>query len=361
MSDNGGLHVLEGGQTPTHNTPFRAGKGFLYEGGIRVPLIVRWPGKVKADSSSDVPVISTDMTPTLLAAVGLTEKAEFDGISLLELLTQNKIPAARPLYWHQPHYMNQGSRPCGAIREGNWKLIEHYENGQLELFNLEKDIGETTDVSAKEPNRVADLRGKLEKWRREVGAQANTPNPQFNYTLWKQLYVETDVSNLKAASKGVDTSKQLEPWRKVMNAASNKNAQPGLGVIFLSAKDAVLHGEKLRHEPEPHKDTIGYWANMNDWAEWKVRVPKAGAYDVELLQGAGKGSGGAEVEITIAGQTLKHTVKETGHFQRFVPITVDTVRLDKGVHTLTIRAKTKPGFGVMDLRQVVLRGVSGMP
>ena len=357
MSDNGGLHVLEGAQTPTHNTLFRAGKGFLYEGGIRVPLIVRWPGKVKPGSTSDVPVISTDLTPTLLAAVGVTKKEEFDGISLLELFTENKTPAARPLYWHQPHYMNQGSRPCGAMREGNWKLIEHYENGQLELFNLEKDIGETTDISAKEPNRVAEMRGKLEKWRREVHAQPNTPNPQFNYSLWKPLYATVNVTKLPVATKSADTSKLLESWRIAMNAATSKNAPPGVGVIYLSAKDAILHGEKLRHEPEPHKDTIGYWANINDWAEWKVNVPKAGVYEVELLQGAGKGSGGAVVEITIGDQTLIHTVKETGHFQRFVPLTVGTVNLDAGQYTLTIRAKTKPGFGVMDLRQVVLRGI----
>ncbi|HQR08079.1 MAG TPA: sulfatase-like hydrolase/transferase [Gemmatales bacterium] len=358
MSDNGGLHVLEGGQTPTHNTPYRAGKGFLYEGGIRVPLIVRWPGKVKPDSTSNVPVISTDITPTLLAVLGEYDiKGEFDGINLLDYLTLNKMPAPRPLYWHQPHYMNQGSRPCGAIREGNWKLIEHYENGQLELFNLEKDIGETTDVSEKEPNRVADLRGKLEKWRREVHAQPNMPNPQFNYAFWKPLYVGTDVSKLPTAAKSEESSKRLESWRAAMNVALGKDVPPGIGAIYLRGKDAILYGEKLRFEPEPHKDTIGYWANMNDWAEWKVRVPKAGVYAVELLQGAGKGSGGAEVEISIADQTLKHTVKETGHFQCFVPITVDTVRLEEGVHVLTIRAKTKPGFGVMDLRQVVLRGV----
>lgn len=359
MSDNGGLHVLEGGQTPTHNTPFRAGKGFLYEGGIRVPLIVRWPGRVKADSTCDVPVISTDWTPTLLVGLDgdVDVKGIYDGIDLIWLLTENNTPPARPLYWHQPHYMNQGSRPCGAIREGYWKLIEHYENGKLELFNLEKDIGETTDVSAKEPNRVAEMRGKLEKWRREVGAKGNTWNPTFNYALWKQLYVETDVSKLPAASKSTETSKKLESWRAAMNVAVGKDAPRGIGAIYLKGNDAILHGEKLRFEPEPHKDTIGYWANMNDWAEWKVNVPKAGVYEVELLQGAGKGSGGAVVEITIGDQTLTHTVKETGHFQRFVPLAVGTVNLDAGKYTLTIRAKTKPGFGVMDLRQVVLRGV----
>ncbi|MFT3878279.1 MAG: hypothetical protein QM703_01305 [Gemmatales bacterium] len=187
--------------------------------------------------------------------------------------------------------------------------------------------------------------------------QKNAANPTFNYSDWRTLYQLTDVSGFPAAIKSTDSSKHLEGWRKAMNQALNKNTLPGVGVIILPARDAIVHGEKLRLEPEPHKDTIGYWANMNDWVEWKANVLHPGVYAVELLQGAGKNSGGAEIEITIAGQTLKHTVKETGHFQRFVPFTVDTVRLDAGEHTLTIRAKTKPGFGVMDLRQVVLRGV----
>lgn len=324
-----------------------------------MPLIVRWPGKVKAGSVCDVPVISTDWTPTLREIVGEPDlKGVLDGMNLLELLTQNKAPAARPLYWHQPHYMNQGSRPCGAIREGNWKLLEHYENGQLELFNLEKDIGETTDVSDKEPGRVAEMRGKLEKWRREVGAQSNLPNPDFNNSAWKQLYELTDVSCLKPATKSSETSGQLESWRQAMNAALKKDAIKGDGVIMLHPKDAIVHGEKLRHEPEPHKDTIGYWANMNDWVEWNVRIGKPGVFAVELLQAAGKGSGGAVIEIQIGAQMLTHTVKETGHFQRFIPITIGTVKLDAGTHGLTIRAKTKPGFGVMDLRRVTLRGIS---
>ncbi len=356
-SDNGGLHVLEGGQTPTHNTPFRAGKGFLYEGGLRVPLIVRWPGKVLAGSVVETPVISTDWTPTLLAACGVNSDEKYDGVNLVELLTTKKPLQPRAVYWHQPHYMNQGSRPSGAIREGDWKLIEHYENGQCELFDLSKDISEANDVSEQYPQRVAELRGKLERWRRDVGAQRNVPNPRFNVNLWKPLYNEVDVTKLSTTKQATETSTLLQPWRTAMNSAIGKNAEQGRGVIFLEPKDAVLHGEKLRHEPEPHKDTIGYWANQNDWAEWKVKVPLDGVFEVELLQAAGKKSGGAVVEVCIAGQTLTHTVKETGHFQRFVPITIGSVRLETGEQTLTIKAKTKPGFGVMDLRRVVLRGV----
>src|SRR5205823_3255589 len=154
----------------TFNWPFRAGKGFLYEGGLRVPLIVRWPGKVRGGRVVDTPVISTDWTPTLLAAAGVPPALGLDGVNLARLLTHEEELPPRSLYWHQPHYTNQGSRPAGAVRDGAWKLIEHYEDGRCELFNLARVEGETTDLSAKEPGRVALLRGKLEKWRRDVGA-----------------------------------------------------------------------------------------------------------------------------------------------------------------------------------------------
>jgi arylsulfatase A-like enzyme len=359
-SDNGGLHVLEGGVTPTHNTPFRAGKGFLYEGGFRVPLIVRWPGVVKPGVDESTPVISTDWTPTLLNAATAASPPNMDGINLMPVLAGKATQGNRTLCWHQPHYMNQGSRPSGAIRDSNWKLIEHYENGACELYDLASDVGETNDVSAKHPQRVAELRGKLEKWRRDVKAQTNTPNPAFNATQWKSCYGNTDVSRLPADKLATETTSKLKGWRQAMtNVLKKENLIAGTGCIFLEPKHAILHGEKLRYEPEPHKDTVGYWANMNDWAEWKVKVPIKGTFEVELLQAAGKGSGGAVVEVSIAGQTFTHTVKETGHFQRFIPLTIGTVKLEAGEHTLTIKAKTKPGFGVMDLRRVVVRGLEG--
>jgi arylsulfatase A-like enzyme len=217
-SDTGGLHVLESGDSPaTHNTPFRAGRGFLYEGGVRVPMIVRWPGKIKAGRVIDDPVSSTDWTPTLLEACGVKAPGvSFDGVSLVTLFSGGDAPV-RPLFWHYPHYSNQGNRPMGAVREGNWKLIEQYEDGSIELYNLLTDPGETTDLAAKEPKRAADLKAKLASWRKQVGARENTPNPKFDAALHKQLYEDTDVSSLKAAATATEMRPRLQAWRKGMD------------------------------------------------------------------------------------------------------------------------------------------------
>lgn len=357
-SDNGGLHILEGPLTPaTINRPWRGGKGFLYEGGVRIPLIVRWPGETRTGVTIDTPVISTDWTPTLLDIAGVKTTAKFDGVSLANLITRGDPPPPRPLFWHCPHYTNQGSRPAGAVRDGAWKLIEHYEDGRCELFNLEKDPGETSDLSAQAPARVAQLRGMLEKWRRDVGAQENAANPAFNAKLWQPLYGDTDVSRLPIAPTAAALAKPLEPWRSLMNAVlMPKGAAPGAGAVILHARDASVHGSKLHYEDAPQKDTLGFWVQRDDWVEWTFDAPHPGTLAVELLQGCGKGSGGAEIAVIVAGQTLTMKVAETGHFQRFVPRAIGTVRIaEAGRYTLTVRANTKPGPAVMDLRRVVLR------
>jgi len=363
-SDNGGLHVLETPRTPaTYNRLFRAGKGFLYEGGVRIPLIVRWTGKVKAGDVIDTPVISTDWTPTFLALAGVKSKETFDGANLADLLLHGRAPPGRSLFWHQPHYTNQGGQPAGAIRDGNWKLIEHYENGACELYDLAADSAETTDLSAKQPARVAELRGKLEKWRRDVGAQEMAANPKFSGALWKRLYQDVDASRFAFEDKAEAMSIKMEPWRTLMNrvAANPKKkiepkVEPGAGAVLLHARNAKVNGTKLRYENPPHKDTLGFWVQKDDWAEWTFAVPNAGKFDVEVLQACGKGSGGAQVEFAIKDQALTLKVEETGHFQRFVPRTIGTMTFAKtGMYTLTVRAKTKPGAAVMDLRRVVLR------
>lgn len=171
-SDNGGLSTSEG--SPTSNLPFRAGKGWVYEGGIRVPFLVRMPGAtLKAGSTSDVPIVSPDIFATALefARGPQPAHATVDGKSLVSLLRGGAAPARDALYWHYPHYGNQGGFPGGAIRMGDWKLIENYENGAVLLYNLRDDIGEQKDLASAQPDRVKTMRAKLHAWYRETGAK----------------------------------------------------------------------------------------------------------------------------------------------------------------------------------------------
>ncbi len=219
-SDNGGLHVPElKHERVTHNGSLRAGKGFLYEGGLRVPLLVRWPGKVMPGTVIDAPVQTTDWLPTLLEAVGAKPPAKLDGVSFAGVLTGTTKPVERPLFWHQPHYTNQGGRPGSVVREGNWKLIEWAEDGSAELFDLATDPGEATDISAKRPDRVKALRAKLAGWRTEVGAQGMTPNPEFDAAVHKTLYLDPDPSKFAPATALPVTLKAMQAWRKRMDAA----------------------------------------------------------------------------------------------------------------------------------------------
>jgi len=179
-SDNGGLSTSEG--SPTSNAPLRAGKGWLYEGGVRVPLIVRWPGVTKPGSTCDVPVVSTDYFPTVLEMCGAAQHPEWhrDGVSITPLLKQSGELAARPLCWHYPHYGNQGGVPGGAIREGDWKLIEFFEDDHVELYNLEDDPVERHDLASAQAERTRQLRDKLHAWRAEVGAKMPAVNPNYS-------------------------------------------------------------------------------------------------------------------------------------------------------------------------------------
>jgi arylsulfatase A-like enzyme len=216
-SDNGGVHVPELREDPpTHNTPFRAGKGFLYEGGLRVPLLVRWPGKIKPAVSA-VPVVNTDLLPTLAELAGVKAPADLDGVSFAPLLLGKGDPAPRALYWHFPHYNNQGGRPGGAVREGGWKLIQFYETNRAELYDLHRDAGEANDLARAHPARVTAMRAKLAAWRKSVKAQENARNPDVDEALHRRLYVETDVSRLKPARTAAEMTKALAAWRKGMD------------------------------------------------------------------------------------------------------------------------------------------------
>lgn len=174
-SDNGGLSTSEG--SPTSNLPLRGGKGWLYEGGIREPYLIRWPGVTRPGSVCDVPVVSMDFYPTILDIAGLPLRPEqhLDGVSLVPLLKQEGDLARDALFWHYPHYSNQGGIPGGAIRVGDYKLIERFEDGRVHLYNLADDIGERHDLAEQMPERVDAMRRRLHDWYVEVDAKFLQP------------------------------------------------------------------------------------------------------------------------------------------------------------------------------------------
>jgi arylsulfatase A len=186
MSDNGGLHVREQQNIKvTSNVPLRAGKGFLYEGGIRVPLIVRWPGRVKPGTVCRDAVVSVDFFPTILeiAGVKVSPQQVLDGESIVPLLKETAKPRQREIYWHYPHYANQGGPPGGAIRDGDFKLIEFYEDNHVELYNVREDMNERNNLAYKNKAKAQELANKLAAWRQQVGAQMMRPDPDFDPTL----------------------------------------------------------------------------------------------------------------------------------------------------------------------------------
>lgn len=179
FSDNGGVRFQGKRTSPvTNNAPLRAGKGHLYEGGIREPLMIRWPGITRPGTVIDDPVSSIDFLPTFCRAAG-AQHPTVDGISLLPLL-QGSSPTERPLFWHYPHYSDQGGRPGGAVRSGDWKLIEFYEDGRLELFNLADDMSEQRNLVNREAARAKKLHDLLIDWRRSVDASMPKPNPGYD-------------------------------------------------------------------------------------------------------------------------------------------------------------------------------------
>ncbi len=195
-SDNGGMSAANFGLSDrvipsadldeyysTSNLPLRGAKGWLYEGGIRVPLIIKWPGKGKVGSICHEPVIGTDYYPTILDMVGIpaVPQQHLDGKSLMPLF-QGQAPLDRDaLYWHFPHYSNHGMQsPGGAIRCGNYKLLEYFENGTVQLFDLEADLEEQNDLSQRHPEIASRLLKRLRQWQEEVGAEMMGPNPGFD-------------------------------------------------------------------------------------------------------------------------------------------------------------------------------------
>jgi len=191
-SDNGGVggYTREGikvGKEITDNAPLRGGKGMLYEGGIRVPYIFRWPGKIPGGTFCDTPINSVDLYPTLLEVAGASPPPNYplDGESYLKLLTSGGkgVLNRDAIYWHFPGYLGAEENswrttPVGAIRSGDWKLLEFFEDGRLELYNLRDDLSEKNNLAGKMPDKVRELHANLEAWRRELKAPMPTKNTE---------------------------------------------------------------------------------------------------------------------------------------------------------------------------------------
>lgn len=192
-SDNGG--VASGDNFSTSNLPLRGGKGYQWEGGTKEPYFIKVPWMEIAGKKCEVPVTGTDFYPTLLELVGadLRPDQHIDGVSLVPLLNGNGIPE-RPLYWHYPHYGNQGGDPSSIIREGDWKLIHYWEDGHDELYELKADPGEHMDVSVDNPDRTADMRTRLLAWLDGVDARMPVPDPEYNPELDRKR-MEEDIIN----------------------------------------------------------------------------------------------------------------------------------------------------------------------
>lgn len=186
-SDNGGL------LGSTYNIGMRAGKGSPYEGGVRVPLIVRWPGVTQPATTSAIPTISMDLYPTLLNAFGgAPAKGQiFDGVDLMPAL-KGGVLASRPIYWHYPHYHLGGATPYSAVRDGDYRLLEFFEDHRVELYNLKTDPLESHDIAISEPALVAKLYRQLAAWRKKVGAQLPTINPGHDPNADPEVLVDLD-------------------------------------------------------------------------------------------------------------------------------------------------------------------------
>jgi arylsulfatase A-like enzyme len=180
-SDNGGA-VHFGTPPATSNSPLRDGKGSAYEGGLRVPLLVKMPGVAPAGSTCDTPVITMDFFPTLLELAGADKSASrtaVDGVSLVPLLHGEKTLPRKELFWHYPHYWNGGKvSPYSVARVGEWKLIRFYETGREELYNLKSDLSEQDDLAASNTEKQKELSARLRAWLKEVGAQMPVTNPE---------------------------------------------------------------------------------------------------------------------------------------------------------------------------------------
>lgn len=224
-----------------------------------------------------------------------------------------------PVFSSQAQDAEKKLRATATLQKGDWKFVESLETGKAALFNLKDDPKESRNLANQDPQRVTAMKADLARWRESNG--------------------------VKPPEKTLD----------LPDDGGGAVRQSADGSFLLHARDVEIHGVNVRYEPQPHKNTVGYWTKLEDWISWDFIVDKPGVFRVHILQGCGKGNGGSEVEFAVDGQSLMVTVQDTGGFQNFVPRDIGQVKIEsKGRHTLTVKPKKKPGFAVMDLRQITL-------
>jgi len=257
------------------NLPLRGAKGWNYEGGIRVPLIVHWPGQTKANSLSHAMVTGTDFYPTLLEMINLPAlpKQHVDGKSFVPAL-KGKPHDRGPIYWHFPHYSNHGYQsPGGAIRLGNYKLLEYYENGNVQLFDLEKDLGEQNDLSKAQPETTKKLLKMLQDWRREVDAKM--PQVKTAASREKATTNPAIIRNLPAEVASFAPGWKVRNW-------GGPNMQPGLRNAWAGRKNVLLTHPRSRtvpcvlyrklNVPAGKKTTLNLEVTNHPKGDWKLLV-----------------------------------------------------------------------------------------
>jgi len=257
------------------NLPLRGAKGWNYEGGIRVPLIVHWPGQTKANSLSHAMVTGTDFYPTLLEMINLPTlpKQHMDGKSFVPAL-KGKPHNRGPIYWHFPHYSNHGYQsPGGAIRLGNYKLLEYYENGNVQLFDLEKDLGEQNDLSKAQPETTKKLLKMLQDWRREVDAKM--PQVKTAASREKAITSPAITRNLSAEVASFAPGWKVRNW-------GGPNMQPGLRSAWAGRKNVLLTHPRSRtvpcvlsrklNVPAGKKTTLNLEVTNHPKGDWKLVV-----------------------------------------------------------------------------------------
>ncbi len=256
-SDNGGLDRSDT-NVPTDNAPLRDGKGSVYEGGVRIPTIISWPRVAAVGTTCSEPIITCDFYPTILEMTGTTgdaaHNADVDGVSLASLLKQPSDSLERDtLFWHYPHYHSSGATPYSAIRASEWRLVEFYDDGHHELYNLKDDLSETTDLSESHPEHAARLKSLLNEWREVVGAQPPLDNPDYQP-------VSTDDS---AEFRPLFNGKDLSGWKPINTAPST-----------WSVKDNML---VCSGKPIGELRTERMYQNFVLELEWRHMVPKGNA------------------------------------------------------------------------------------